>query len=251
MVAIESHPDRRTHQLPLWAASIIVAASIVVAAASTTSAAVRSVCRGRLCMRTPVWVGRTVDGLGRRVRLAVGRLGSGLVLGLGTIRRRLLLIDLRSIVGMVVLGWQRSVRCTLWRVLLAVVGVPLRLLLGRLGIAGLGGRAGVWCGSLRTVGRLLAVAVAGVVRLVVATAIGATATSSAVAATRRTVRGITARAARGCRRRRRRRRTVVVRHGSSVCWLRVFCVKWKPAGSGQMEHFGLVDLPGAARSPNS
>ena len=204
VVAIKSHPDRRTHQLPLGAASIIVAA------ASTTSAAVGSVSRRRLCMRTPIRVRRAVDGLGRRVRLAVGRLGSGLVLGLGTIRRRLLLIDLRGIVGMVVLSWQRSMRRTLWRVLLAVVGVPLWLLLGRLGIAGLGRRAGIWRGTLRAVGRLLAVAIAWMVRLVVAAAIRATATSSAVAATRRTVRGITAWTACGCRRRGRRRRTVVV-----------------------------------------
>ncbi len=161
-------------------------------------------------MRTPIRVRRAVDGLGRRVRLAVGRLGSGLVLGLGTIRRRLLLIDLRGIVGMVVLSWQRSMRRTLWRVLLAVVGVPLWLLLGRLGIAGLGRRAGIWRGTLRAVGRLLAVAIAWMVRLVVAAAIRATATSSAVAATRRTVRGITAWTACGCRRRGRRRRTVVV-----------------------------------------
>ncbi len=240
MVAIKSHPDRRTHQLPLGTASIIIAT------ASTTSAAVRSVSRRRLCMRTPVRVGRTVDGLSRRVRLTVGRLRSGLVWGLGTIRRRLLLIDLRGIVGMIVLGGQRSMRCTLWRVLLAVIGVPLRLLLGRLGIAGLGRRARVWCGTLRTVGRLLAVAIAWVLRLVVATAIGATATSSAMAATRRTVRGITARAACGCWRGRRRRRTVVVRHGSSVRWPRYFCVQRKLVVSGQMEHWGLVDLPGAA-----
>jgi len=202
MVGVKSHPNRRTHHLPLWAASIIVAAT------SAASAAVRSVGRGGLRMSTPVR--STTDRRGRLVRLAIGRLRAVLVLGLTTIRR-LLLIDLWGVVGVVVLGGQGRVRGTLLRVLLAVLGVPLLLrLLRLLGVAGLGRRAGVGGGSLRAVGGLLAVAVAGV-RLVVTTPIVAASTSAAMTATRRAVGGIaTGATARRCRGRRRRRRSVVV-----------------------------------------
>lgn len=163
-------------------------------------------------MSTPLW--DTIDRRGRWVRLAIGRLlRAVLVLGLAAIRR-LLLVDLRGVVGMVVLGRQGRVRRTLRGMLLAMVGVPLLLRL--LGVAGLGRRAGVGYGSLRAVGRLLAVAIAGV-RLVVATSIGAASTSATVRATRRSVRRIpTGATARGRGGRSRRRRSVVVRHGSSA-----------------------------------
>lgn len=206
MAVIKSHPNRRTHHLPLWATSIIVAAT------SAASAAVSSVGRRSLWMSTPLW--DTIDRRGRWVRLAIGRLlRAVLVLGLATIRR-LLLIDLRGVVGMVILGRQGRVRCTLRGMLLAVVGVPLLLWL--LGVAGLGRRAGVGNGSLRAVGRLLAIAVAGV-RLVVATSIRAAPTSATVRATRSSVRRIpTSATARGRWGRSRRRRSVVVGHGSSA-----------------------------------
>ncbi len=215
MVVVKSHPDRRTHHLLLWTTTAIVTAtSSAASAAAAAAAAVRSRCGLRV--RSPLRGGS-------RVRLAVGRLGSGLVLGLATIRR-LLLIDLGGIVGVVVLGRQRGVRRALWRVLLAMFGVPLGRLLRRLGIAWLGGRSGVGRRGLRAVCRLLAVGVARMVRLmrlmllvrlvllVVAATIVATPTSAAVTATRRTVRGrgIPGRSACRCRRRGRRRRTVVV-----------------------------------------
>lgn len=210
LVAVKPHPNRRTHHLALGTTSIIVAAT------STTSAAtICSVGRRGLRLSTPLLCGGGVVRRRGWVRLAVGLLRSRLILRLTAVCR-LRLIDLGSVVGVVVLGRKRSMRCTLRRVL-SMVGLPG--LLRRLRIAGLGRRAGVGCGILRAVGRLLAVAVAvaGVLLvllmlLVVATAVGATATSAtAMTAARGTVGRITARAsARGCRRRSRRRGSVVV-----------------------------------------
>jgi hypothetical protein len=204
LVAIEAHPDRGAHHLSLWCASVIVAAT-----STSSTTAISSVGRGLLRMGSPLLDGRAAGRRRSWIRLAVGRLGSRLVLGLGAVCR-LLLVHLRGIVRVVVLGRQRGVRCTLRGVLLSMLGVP-RLLRG-LGVARLGRRTGVRGGRLGTVGGLLAIGVAWV-RLVVAAAIGATTASATMTAARGTVRGIAAgAAARRGRWRSRRRGSVVVGH---------------------------------------
>ena len=95
MAGIKSHPNRRTHHLSLWAASVIVAAT------SAASATVCAVGRGGLRMGGPLR--NATDRRGRWVRLAIGRLRAVLVLRLAAIRR-LLLIVLGGVVGVVVVG---------------------------------------------------------------------------------------------------------------------------------------------------
>lgn len=154
LAAIEAHANRWAHHLSFWRPPIIVAA-----AAATPTTAIRTMGRRLLGVSSPL-LGWGAGGRARsRICLAVGRLRSRLVWWLTTVGR-LLLVDLRGIVWVVILGGQRSVRCVLRGMMLAVFGVP-RLLL-RLGVAGLSRGAGVGCRTLGSVGGLLAIAVAWV-----------------------------------------------------------------------------------------
>lgn len=232
VVAIKSNPDRGSHQLSLWPTSIVVAAvAAVVAVAAVTTApassasAVCSWSRVRLRVSAPL-LGRGAVLRRCWIALAVGRLRRGRVRRRTAVGRLLLVVHLRRIVRMVVLGGQRSmgrvrgVRSGLRRVLLSVFRVPLllrRLRIARLMMMMMGGMAGVRCRILMAVGGLLSVVVRGM-GLVVAAAVGTSATSTAMAATRRAVGWVAGRAtARRRRRRSWRRGSVVVRHDLANC----------------------------------
>jgi hypothetical protein len=212
---VESDPDRRSHELTLWRSTIVVAAT-----AAASSASIRSLVALRLRMSGPLlsWGSR----LRSRARISLIVRGLGRVLRRAGVRR-LLLIDLGSIVGMVVLSGQRSVRSALRRVLLCMLGVPL-LLGWLLWVARLRRRrrSGIrWRALMGVVLGRLVVAVARMVRLmrlvrlVVATAFGTSAASATVAAARGSIGRVTAwGTARGRYRWSRRGRTVIVRHGA-------------------------------------
>jgi hypothetical protein len=155
---------------------LVTTAIVVSPAAASTTAAVRSLIR-RLGVTTPLvsgesrlrssrWVDRSVMWSGDG---SIGRLAVGLRLGMP--------VDLRCVVGVVVLGRQGGVRVWLLRVLLGVLGMPLLLL--RSWVGGLRGlRARVGGTALRSIRwSLWAIAIGCCGRLVVATSIGTSSSS--------------------------------------------------------------------------